>query len=122
MTTHDKVVRWMRYDSQGRRVLNVEPNTSANFDPSPAVNAGAIDAWRYAYNDAGDLVGTSDARGCGVDYHYEGAGRLVGEDYSPCLATHEPYTKADPQGRSGFEVLYKYDHPEADHPVDDEYA
>lgn len=33
-------------------------------------------AWRYAYNDAGDLVGTSDARGCGVNYHYDAAGNL----------------------------------------------
>jgi RHS repeat-associated protein len=122
MTTHEKVIRWMRYDSQGRRVLNVEPNTSAHFDPSPAANADGIDAWRYAYNDAGELVGTSDARGCGVDYHHEGAGRLVGEDYSPCLPTHEPYSKADPVARTGFEVLYKYDHVEADHPTDSEYA
>src|SRR6478736_3480377 len=32
------VVRWMRYDSVGRMVLNVEPNTSQNFDPSPSTD------------------------------------------------------------------------------------
>src|SRR5262249_54881698 len=51
----------------------------------------------------------SDARGCGVDFHYEGGGRLVGEDYSPCVEKHVPYTKADPATKTGFEVRYQYD-------------
>ena len=121
MSTHDIVVRWMRYDSLGRMVLNVEPNTTANFNPSPQANADAMDAWRYAYNNAGDLVGTSDARGCGVNYHYEGAGRIVGEDYSPCLAAHAAYTPANPANGAGFEVFYHYDTAEPDAPTDAEY-
>src|SRR5690606_433989 len=63
------VVRWMRSDSLGRMVLNAEPNTSTGFSSDPATDPSAIKAWRYAYNDAGDVVGTSDARGCGVNYH-----------------------------------------------------
>jgi RHS repeat-associated protein len=103
------VVRWMRYDSQGRRVLNVDPDASVGFNPSPDTDEGTLGAWRYAYDDAGDLVGVSDARGCGVDYQYEAGGRLIGEDYSPCLNTHVPYSRGDPQEGIGFEVLYQYD-------------
>jgi YD repeat-containing protein len=44
-------------------------------------NATALRAWRYVYNDFGDLVGTSDARGCGINYSYDAAGRLLAEDY-----------------------------------------
>src|SRR6266540_2838954 len=116
------VVRWMRYDSQGRLVLNVEPNTSAGFNADPRTDPSTIQAWRYAYNDAGDLVGTSDARGCGTNYHYESAGRLTGEDYSPCLAAHGPYTPADPVAGTGFEVLRRYDFGDADSPPPSEFA
>ncbi len=35
---------------------------------------------------AGDLVATSDARGCGQNFFYDGAGRILGEDYVPCEA------------------------------------
>src|SRR5690606_14985143 len=51
-STSDEVVRWIRYDSLGRMVLNVEPNTTVNFtddeeaDPTPS---SGIKAWRYAY-------------------------------------------------------------------------
>jgi RHS repeat-associated protein len=110
---NDPVVRWMRYDNQGRRVLNVEPNTTTSFNPDPTTDLATLRAWRYAYNDAGDLVGTSDARGCGVDYHYEGGGRLIGEDYSPCVEKQLPYTTANPSTKTGFEVLYQYDAFEA---------
>lgn len=113
----DQVVRWMRYDSLGRMVFNVEPNTSANFNPDPAAaapsgtsySATALKAWRYAYNDAGDLVGTSDARGCGVNYTYDAAGRILGEDYSPCEASHAAYSAVNAAAGTGFEVYYQYD-------------
>ncbi|MCC6216085.1 MAG: hypothetical protein IT376_14560, partial [Polyangiaceae bacterium] len=73
------VTRWLRYDTLGRLVLNVEPHVSRNFDPDPdavilastAGDATALRAWRYAYDDAGELVGTSDARGCGSNYAYD---------------------------------------------------
>ncbi|MBK8997329.1 MAG: VCBS repeat-containing protein [Myxococcales bacterium] len=111
------VVRWMRYDSLGRMLLNAEPNTSVGFSPSPATDPATIKAWRYAYNDAGDLVGTSDARGCGVNYHFEAAGRMVAEDYSPCEAGHAAYSAITNLATgAGAEVLYRYDLPDPEGP------
>ena len=63
------------YDSLGRMLGNLEPNTSVG---------GAL-GWHYAWDDANRLVGTSDARGCGANFFYDGLGRKIGEDYSPCL-------------------------------------
>jgi len=97
----DAVTRTMRYDSLGRMVENIEPNTS--FDDN-----GTRKTWRYAYSAAGELVGTSDARGCGVNYYYEAAGRLSIEDYAPCEDHHAAYTPFVP------EVLYHYDTPDTD--------
>ncbi len=79
----------MRYDSLGRMVLNVEPNTSENFTTTTRTCPNDLQAWRYAYNDAGDLVGTSDARGCGENFQYDGAGRLLGR----LLAVREPRSR-----------------------------
>ena len=86
----DAVVRTIGYDSLGRMTTNEDPNTGT---------------WRYVYNAAGDLVGTSDARGCGANYAYDNVGRLISEDYSPCEDHHEPYVSDDP------EVTYVYDEP-----------
>lgn len=110
-------VRWMRYDSLGRLVLNVEPNTSTGFTPDPEADTTGIRAWRYAYNDAGDLVGTSDARGCGVNYHFDAAGRISAEDYSPCTSEQQAYTPVVSLGASsveGAEVVYHYDSTDPD--------
>jgi len=103
------VVRWMKYDTLGRLVLNAEPNVTKNFHPSPSAAIGNMRAWRYVYNDAGDLVGTSDARGCGANYKYDAAGRILFEDYSPCTAEQEDYSAPDLGARTGIEVLYHYD-------------
>jgi RHS repeat-associated protein len=103
------VIRWIRYDSLGRMVLNVDPNTTVGFNPSPATDASTLKAWRYAYNDAGDLVGTSDGRGCGSNFHYDTAGRILAEDYSPCLNTHAAYSAPDLATGIGTEVTYRYD-------------
>jgi RHS repeat-associated protein len=111
------VVRWMRYDSLGHLVLNVDPHTSQNFDADPSTSAvpssTGLKAWRYAYDDAGDLVGTSDARGCGENFAYDSAGRILTEDYSPC-GQQGPYSPptwnaANDFGPSGYEVIYLYD-------------
>jgi hypothetical protein len=111
--TSDKVVRWMRYDTLGRMVLNVEPHTTVGFtaDPTanPAVGQG-IKAWRYAYNDQSELRATSDARGCGSSFFYDGAGRLAGEDYAPCVTgQHEAYSAPSVSALTGLEVIYLYD-------------
>jgi RHS repeat-associated protein len=108
------VLRWARYDSLGRMVLNVEPDTTKNFQPDLTADSTTVNAWRYAYNDTGDLVGTSDARGCGVNYHYDTVGRIVAEDYSPCAPSHAAYSAPDFGSQSGIEVLYRYDAADPD--------
>jgi RHS repeat-associated protein len=117
------VVRWIVYDTLGRMVINAEPDTTTNFSPDPStasLSPSAVKSWRYAYNDNGELVGTSDARGCGENFYYDTAGRILAEDYSPCLPptstpdanggtpTQPAYSAPDPSG-NGTEVLYEYD-------------
>ncbi len=97
LTSGGTVVRTMTYDTLGRMVGNYEPDTGT----SPT------NAWAYAYNDNGDLVGTTDARNCGANYTYDAGGRILGEDYVPCTADHAPYTA--PSAAGGFEVSYSYD-------------
>jgi RHS repeat-associated protein len=92
--------RSMVYDSLGRLMVNKEPNTGNN--------------WRYVWDDTGRLVGTSDARGCGVNYHYDGLSRLIGEDYSPCLASQPDYTAPNFVTGEGFEAFNRYDEYETD--------
>jgi RHS repeat-associated protein len=107
------VVRWMQYDSLGRLVLNAEPNTSVGFNPSPSL-AGAIQAWRYAHDDAGNLVGFSDARGCGAIFYYDTGGRLLAEDRSPCLASQATYTPPNLTTGDGTETFFRYDASDPD--------
>jgi RHS repeat-associated protein len=107
----DDVVRWMQYDTLGRLVLNAEPNTSVGFTTTVG-NLSGLSAWRYAYDDDGDLVGTSDARGCGANYFYDAGGRILAEDYSPCLATHAAYSTPDLATGDGTEAFYVYDAPD----------
>ena len=94
----DSVTRSMGYDSLGRMTENTDVNTGT---------------WRYVYNDASDLVGTSDARGCGVNFHYDPAGRVLGEDYVPC-AEHPGAGLQAPFSEGIFEVTYRYDEPDPD--------
>ncbi len=122
----DQVVRWLQYDSLGRMVLNVEPNTTKNFIPAPAPGVVATippttKAWRYAYDVNGELVGTSDARGCGSNYAYDAGGRVTIEDYSPCLAAQATYSTPNPLTGDGAEVFYHYDSPDPTAPpiIDD---
>ena len=93
--------RSMEWDSFGRIVVNSEPNTTDRATGRTI---------RYAFDDANRLAGTSDARGCGVDYYYDSLGRTIGEDYSPCLASQPEYTPYLPLGvPNGLEVEYRYD-------------
>ena len=114
------VVRWAKFDSLGRMVMNVEPNTSTGFNPNPATPPDTIKAWRYAYNDAGSIVGVSDARGCGANFHYDAGGRLVAEDRSPCLASQPAYSAPNLTTGDGTEAFYRFDtvDPEAASVVD----
>ena len=102
--------RWMQYDSFGRLVLNAEPNTSTGFANPDA--ASGMHAWRYVYDAAGNLAGTSDARGCGKNVSYDALGRTLSEDYSPCLNAQAPYT-APTVGTAGYgdgtEAFYLWD-------------
>ena len=110
------VVRWLQYDSLGRIVLNMEPDTTAGyvgppttFGATPAAIPNTTHAWRYAYDNNGDLVGTSDARGCGANYHYDAGGRIVAEDFSPCLASQQLYSQPDLSTGDKTEAFYQYD-------------
>ncbi len=88
------VTRTMGYDGLGRMVWNDEPNSGQ---------------WQYRYDAGGHLVATSDARGCGVNYHYDGLGRLLAEDFSPCESHHAPYSPVDLTNGDGAEAFYQYD-------------
>ena len=92
----------MQYDSLGRLLLNIEPNTSV-------VTSAQTRAWRYVWDDNGRLVATSDARGCGTNLFYGAYGRLVGEDYSPCTKEQPAYTAPDLVTGEGLETFYRYD-------------
>ena len=111
------VRRWVRYDTLGRMTANGDANTSAGFvetQPWFLPPGGTLRVWRYAYDDAGQLVGTSDARGCGVNFQYDAAGRVRTEDHSPCTAEHAAYTPPTPGTCAGYEVCTRYDSADAD--------
>jgi RHS repeat-associated protein len=104
--------RWMQYDSLGRMVLNAEPNTSSGFVAGPVTNGSVpagLKAWMYAYDAIGDLVGTSDARGCGINFTYDGVGRETSEDYIPCTADQPAHTAPNLATGAGAEVFNVYD-------------
>ena len=108
--------RWMQYDSLGRMVFNAEPSATTGFvvvggatSSWPSAPPATMEAWTYAYDDAGDLVATTDARGCGENLTYDGAGRPLSEDYFRCTPTQLPYSAPNPATGAGAEVLYTYD-------------
>jgi RHS repeat-associated protein len=112
-----QVTRWMEHDSLGRMVFNVEPNTVTGYVTPPAasqlgglyVPPSSLKAWRYAHNDGGDLVGTSDARGCGANFTYDAGGRITSEDFSPCLTAQALYSAPNLATGDGTEAYYVYD-------------
>jgi RHS repeat-associated protein len=72
------VERTFSYDTIGRRIAATDPDTD---------NAGAAAGartWRYLFNEVGDLAAVRDPRGCGQNFYYDRAGRLVAEDYVRC--------------------------------------
>jgi RHS repeat-associated protein len=98
----DTVTRTIFYDSLGRMVANLEPNTTTSNK-----------WWIYAWDDAGRLVGTSDARGCGANVYYDGLSRPIATDLSPCKASHPFYTPPNLATGDGTEAFYSYDTYEA---------
>jgi len=108
------VTRWMKFDSFGRLVLNVEPNTSVGFSADPNTQPNNVKAYRYAYDDAGDMVGYSDARGCGANRYFDAGGRMLAEDRSPCLASQPAYSAPNLATGDGTEAFYRYDTADPD--------
>lgn len=70
--------RSFMYDNRGRRIGGQDPDTDAPGQP-----AGSR-GWRYLFNRVDDLVAVRDPRGCGQNFFYDRAGRLIGEDYVRC--------------------------------------
>ena len=108
--------RWMQYDSLGRMVLNAEPSSStgfylasSNMAAGPQPPLASLQAWTYAYDDAGNLVATTDARGCGKNIAYDAAARPLYEDYVGCTANQPGYSPPNPATGEGTEVFYQYD-------------
>ncbi len=99
--TYGGVNRTIEYDSLGRMAVNKEPNSGT---------------WRYAYDFAGRLIGTSDQRGCGQNIYYDSMGRLVARDFIPCLPdspqnggqSQPPHTTLDLTNGNGTEAFYTY--------------
>jgi RHS repeat-associated protein len=91
----DAIVRTIQYDAVGEPISSFEPNTGVK---------------NFQWDGMGHLVGTSDARGCGVDIYHDNLYRIVAEDFSPCEANHAPYSPYVNDGSgAGAEVFYKYD-------------
>jgi RHS repeat-associated protein len=104
------ITRWMKYDSLGRLTVNAEPNTTHQFSTS-STGWATTKGWRYVYNAAGLLVGTSDARGCGKDIFYDGFGRVTGEDWKPCAGSSPGVAAYSPPNHTtgdGLEVRNTY--------------
>ncbi len=99
--------RTMVYDSLGQARDEHRAEHTGHVGTPPVL---LVQAWRYAYDDAGDLVGTSAARGCGENLVYDSLGRLVYEDPLRATATRAAYTPPS-GGSAGFETYFTYDVP-----------
>jgi RHS repeat-associated protein len=72
------IERTFSYDTSGRRVAATDPDTD-NASAAPGART-----WRYLFNEVGDLAAVRDPRGCGQNFYYDRAGRLIAEDYVRC--------------------------------------
>ncbi|MBX3249366.1 MAG: hypothetical protein KF901_19470, partial [Myxococcales bacterium] len=66
------------YDTLGRRIGGTDPDSDGRSGGEETRR------WRYLYNRVGDLVAMRDPRGCGQNFYYDRAGRLLAEDYVGC--------------------------------------
>ena len=72
--------RQLIYDSAGRRIASTDPDTDSRATSKTDTDRG----WRYLFNRVGDLVALRDPRGCGQNFYYDHAGRLIAEHYVAC--------------------------------------
>ncbi len=90
------------FDTAGRRIASTDP------DSDNAAAAPGERTWRYLFNRAGDIAAVRDPRGCGQDFFYDRAGRLIGERYVGCaeaMAAEELTDEEVPAGSVGLEPL-----------------
>jgi YD repeat-containing protein len=78
--------RTFTYDTLGRRVASTDPDSDSRTAGTTAANR----TWRYLFNDVGDLAAVRDPRGCGQNFYYDHAGRLIAEDYVWCSEATPP--------------------------------
>jgi YD repeat-containing protein len=80
------LLRTFTYDTLGRRVASTDPDSDSRTSGTTAANR----TWRYLFNDVGDLAAVRDPRGCGQNFYYDHAGRLIAEDYVWCSEAMHP--------------------------------
>jgi RHS repeat-associated protein len=74
------ITRTFTYDTAGRRIGTTDPDS----DSYDVARTDRNRTWRYLFNPVGDLVAVRDPRGCGQDFFYDRAARLIAEDYIGC--------------------------------------
>ena len=75
-----QTARTFTYDTVARRIGSTDPDSDSQSGSCTAATC----TWRYLYSEVGDLVAVRDPRGCGQNFYYDKAGRLIGEDYVEC--------------------------------------
>ena len=110
------ISRTFTYDSLGRRLGTVDPDSRSYTSSDPATQN-----WRYLFNRVGDLVAVRDPRGCGQNFFYDLAGRLVAEEYVSCAEAQDSGTEPSTplpagsialgaaSGVGPVDVLYEFD-------------
>ncbi len=96
------VIRHFHHDNQGRRLGSNDPDTD---DPN---GSPGTRTWRYLFNRVDDLVAVRDPRGCGQNFFYDRAGRLIGEDYVQCSEAQdsgEQRPSSVPSGSIAYEEI-----------------
>lgn len=104
-TVHDhQIERIFFYDTAGRRLASTDPDSDSRDPGATSANS----TWRYLYNHVGDLAAVRDPRGCGQNFYYDRAGRLLGEAYVSCSEAQPSGDVSDetvPADAIGLDVL-----------------
>jgi RHS repeat-associated protein len=103
--------RVLVYDTAGRRIASTDADTNSRAPGASDANG----TWRYLFNRIGQLVAVRDPRGCGQNFYYDFAGRMIGESYVGCAEAQpsgDTSGASVPAGSMGLDVLA------ADLPVD----